>query len=191
MDSRAWAGERFDALVIRDLPAGARLSVGAYDPAIAGWALRPQDLSALAILPPPALRTDFTLTLMGIALRPGDANAARILARLPVTLAEPAWRGAGADACDGPRSWSHPRIPTLARVSGSPDSFHQRPTDRANSRLNHIRIGDFPPSGRRSQAAPRHRRMSGLRHRSAPAAMVAIGRQPMDRASQFVILRPS
>ncbi|MGH6920217.1 MAG: hypothetical protein ACREJ0_21230, partial [Geminicoccaceae bacterium] len=86
VDTRAWAGERFDALVIRDLPAGARLSVGAYDPAIAGWVLRPQDLSALAILPPPALRGDFTLTLMVITLRPGDANAARILARLPVTV---------------------------------------------------------------------------------------------------------
>jgi hypothetical protein len=86
LDPQALAGEAFDALVIRDLPAGARLSAGAYDPAIDGWVLRPQDLSALAILPPPALRADFTVTLLGIALRAGDANAARVLARLPVRI---------------------------------------------------------------------------------------------------------
>ena len=83
----ALAGGAFDALVIRDLPAGARLSAGAYDPAIDGWVLRPQDLGELAILPPPELRADFTVTLLGIALRPGEANAARVLARLPVRLA--------------------------------------------------------------------------------------------------------
>jgi hypothetical protein len=86
IDPRAWAGERFDALVIRDLPAGARLSTGAYDAAIDGWVLMPQDLSALAVLPPPGLRADFTVTLMGIALRPDDADAARVLARLPIKL---------------------------------------------------------------------------------------------------------
>jgi hypothetical protein len=83
----ALAGEAFDVLVIRDLPAGARLSAGAYDPAIDGWVLRPQDLGALTILPPPELRADFTVTLLGIALREGEANAARVLARLPVRLA--------------------------------------------------------------------------------------------------------
>jgi hypothetical protein len=83
----ALAGEAFDALVIRDLPAGARLSAGAYDPAIDGWVLRPQDLGALKILPSPGLRGNFTVTLLGIALRQGDANATRLLARLPVRLA--------------------------------------------------------------------------------------------------------
>ena len=83
----ALAGGAFDALVIRDLPVGARLSAGAHDPAIDGWVLRPQDLSGLAILPPPELRTDFTVTLLGIALREGEPNAARVLARLPVRLA--------------------------------------------------------------------------------------------------------
>ncbi len=86
IDPRAWAGERFDALVIRDLPAGARLSAGAYDTAIDGWVLMPQDLTALAVVPPPGLRADFTVTLMGIALRPDDAEAARVLARLPIKL---------------------------------------------------------------------------------------------------------
>jgi hypothetical protein len=83
----ALAGGAVDALVIRDLPAGARLSAGAYDPAIDGWVLRPQDLSGLAILPPPEMRADFTVTLLGIALHEGDSNAARVLARLPVRLA--------------------------------------------------------------------------------------------------------
>jgi hypothetical protein len=46
-----------------------------------------QDLATLAILPPPDLRADFTVTLIGIALRPGDANAVRVLASLPVTIA--------------------------------------------------------------------------------------------------------
>lgn len=83
----ALAGGAVDALVIRDLPPGARLSAGAYDPAIDGWVLRPQDLSGLAILPPPEMRADFTVTLLGIALHEGDSNAARVLARLPVRLA--------------------------------------------------------------------------------------------------------
>ena len=83
----ALAGEAFDALVIRDLPAGALLSAGAYDPAIDGWVLRSQDLGGLAVLSPPELRADFTVTLLGIALRPGEANTARILARLPVRVA--------------------------------------------------------------------------------------------------------
>ena len=83
----ALAGGAVDALVIRDLPAGARLSAGAYDPAIDGWVLRPQDLSGLAILPPPEMPADFTVTLLGIALHEGDSNAARVLARLPVRLA--------------------------------------------------------------------------------------------------------
>jgi hypothetical protein len=87
LDPQVLAGESFDALVVRDLPAGVGLSAGAYDPAIAGWVLRPRDLQALAILPPPELRADFTLTLLGIALRPGVANAARVLARLPIRLA--------------------------------------------------------------------------------------------------------
>jgi large repetitive protein len=81
-----WHGQAFDALVIRDLPAGARLSAGAYDPTIDGWVLRPQELDALAIIPPADQRTDFTLTLFGVALRAGHANAARVLTRLPVSL---------------------------------------------------------------------------------------------------------
>jgi hypothetical protein len=86
IDPRAWADEAFDALVVRDLPAGARLSAGSYDPSIDGWVLMPQDLPTLAIVPGD-VSAPFTLTLMGVALRPGNANAARVLARLPVTPA--------------------------------------------------------------------------------------------------------
>jgi hypothetical protein len=87
VDPALWHGEQFDALVVRDVPAGARLSAGAHDVAIDGWVLRPQDLRRLAIIPPADQRTDFTLTLLGVVLRSGDANAARVLTRLPVRLA--------------------------------------------------------------------------------------------------------
>jgi hypothetical protein len=87
VDPHVAAHEQLDALVIRDLPAAARLSAGAYDAAINGWVLMPHDMSGLAILPPADLREDFTVTLLGVALRPCEANAVRVLARLPVTLA--------------------------------------------------------------------------------------------------------
>jgi hypothetical protein len=83
---QALEAEGFHALVVRDLPASARLSAGAYDPALDGWVMRPRDLSSLTISAPSELRGDFTVTLMGIALRPGDANAVRILAWLPVRI---------------------------------------------------------------------------------------------------------
>jgi large repetitive protein len=87
VDPHVAAHEPLDALVIRDLPAAARLSAGAYDAAINGWVLMPHDVSGLAILPPADLREDFTVTLLGVALRPCETNAVRVLARLPVTLA--------------------------------------------------------------------------------------------------------
>jgi hypothetical protein len=87
LSPQALAGEGFHALVVRDVPAGARLSASAYEPALDGWVMRPQDLGTLTISAPPELRADFTVTLMGIALRPGDPNAVRILAWLPVRIA--------------------------------------------------------------------------------------------------------
>jgi hypothetical protein len=83
---QALEAEGFHALVVRDVPASARLSAGAYDPALDGWVMRPRDLGSLTISAPPELRGDFTVTLMGLALRPGDANAVRILAWLPVRI---------------------------------------------------------------------------------------------------------
>jgi hypothetical protein len=87
LNPQALEAEGFHALVVRDVPARARLSAGAYDPALDGWLMRLRDLSSLMISAPAELRGDFTLTLMGIALRPGDANAVRILAWLPVRFA--------------------------------------------------------------------------------------------------------
>ena len=87
LNPQALEAEGFHALVVRDVPARARLSAGAYDPALDGWVMRLRDLGSLMISAPLELRGDFTLTLMGIALRPGDANAVRILAWLPVRFA--------------------------------------------------------------------------------------------------------
>jgi hypothetical protein len=97
---QALEAEGFHALVVRDVPAAARLSAGAYDPALDGWVMRPRDLSSLTISAPPELHGDFTVTLMGIALRPGDANAVRILAWLPVRI-DWADRGPGAVCATG------------------------------------------------------------------------------------------
>jgi hypothetical protein len=87
LNPQALEADGFHALVVRDVPPRARLSAGAYDPALDGWVMRLRDLNSLMISAPVELRGDFTLTLMGIALRPGDANAVRILAWLPVRFA--------------------------------------------------------------------------------------------------------
>jgi hypothetical protein len=87
VDPKVLAGQAFDALVIRDLPADVPLSAGVYDATINAWVLRPRDLDGLSILPPQDLHTDFTATLLGIALDAKDAKAVRILAQLPVKLA--------------------------------------------------------------------------------------------------------
>jgi hypothetical protein len=87
VNPQALEAEGFHRLVVRDVPAGARLSAGAYDPALDGWVMRLRDLGSLMISAPLELRGDFTLTLLGIALRPGDADAVRILAWLPVRFA--------------------------------------------------------------------------------------------------------
>jgi hypothetical protein len=87
LNPQALEAEGFHMLVVRDVPAGARLSAGAYDPALDGWVMRLRDLGSLMISAPLELHGDFTLTLLGIALRPGDADAVRILAWLPVRFA--------------------------------------------------------------------------------------------------------
>jgi hypothetical protein len=87
LNPQALEAEGFHTLVVRDVPAGARLSAGAYDPALDGWVMRLRDLGSLMISAPVELHGDFTLTLLGIALRPGDADAVRILAWLPVRFA--------------------------------------------------------------------------------------------------------
>jgi hypothetical protein len=74
-----------DALVVRDLPAGATLSVGAYDPAIDGWVLLPRQLGELTVTPGVGQIADFTLTLLGISLAGGRARS-HFLDRVPVTV---------------------------------------------------------------------------------------------------------
>ena len=79
--------EGIDAVVVRDVPRGASLSTGTYDPAIAGWVLRPAQLAGLALVPPTSGQpTECTLTILGIALRPGAPTPPRVLGRLPLTL---------------------------------------------------------------------------------------------------------
>jgi hypothetical protein len=78
------AGPGLNAVLIRDLPQGASLSAGTYDPAIDGWVLLPRQLDGLT-LTPGADRAGGTLTLMGISLGAGgSAPQTKILARLPI-----------------------------------------------------------------------------------------------------------
>jgi hypothetical protein len=76
-------GPGLNALVIRDLPEGARLSAGTYDPAIGGWVLLPRQLDGLT-LTPPAGQAGFTLTMLGISLGAGGSGQAKVLTRLPI-----------------------------------------------------------------------------------------------------------
>jgi hypothetical protein len=72
-----------NALMIRGVPPGARLSAGTYDPATDGWVLRPDQLTGLTVVAP-AGQGDFTLTVLGISLAAGGRAEARVLTRLPV-----------------------------------------------------------------------------------------------------------
>ena len=80
-------GGPFDAIIVRDLPAGVTLSAGTYDAAIAGWVLLPYQLSDLSVLVDGGRGADFTLSLLGVCLRPGSAGRPRVLARVPVSVA--------------------------------------------------------------------------------------------------------
>ena len=71
------------ALMIRNVPPGARLSAGTYDPATDGWVLRPDQLDGLTVTTPLG-QGDFTLTVLGISLAAGARAEARLLTRLPV-----------------------------------------------------------------------------------------------------------
>ena len=78
------AGPGLNAVLIRDLPPGASLSAGTYDPTIDGWVLLPRQLDGLT-LTPGAERASGILTLMGISLGAGGRTPqTRILARLPI-----------------------------------------------------------------------------------------------------------
>ena len=77
------AGPALDALMIRGVPPGARLSAGTYDVATGGWVLRPDQLGGLAITAP-AGEVDVTLTVLGISLASGGRAGARVLTRLTI-----------------------------------------------------------------------------------------------------------
>ena len=80
------AARGLQALMIRDLPPGARLSAGTYDSSINAWVVLPRQLDGLTVTPPHA-QARFTLTVMGIALG-GDGRAeARLVTQLPITPA--------------------------------------------------------------------------------------------------------
>jgi hypothetical protein len=80
-------GGAFDAVIVRDVPAGAALSAGTYDPAIAAWVLLPHQLRGLSVLRDAGAGEDFTLSLLGVSLRPGGGARPRVLARVPVSAA--------------------------------------------------------------------------------------------------------
>ena len=78
--------DSLDAIVVRDLPSGARLSAGTYDPGIDGWVLRPGELAGLALIPAGREPATPTLTVMGISLRAGQASSSNSVARVEVAL---------------------------------------------------------------------------------------------------------
>jgi hypothetical protein len=87
IDPRVLSGDGapVDALIVRDLPAGATLSAGAYDPAIDGCVLLPRQAGALTVTPRIGQTDDFTLTLLGVRLSDAPARP-RLLARIPIAL---------------------------------------------------------------------------------------------------------
>jgi hypothetical protein len=74
-----------DAIIVRDLPADATLSAGAYDPAIDGWVLLPRQLGGLTVTPEAWRSEDFTITLLGVRLSDGGARP-RLLVRVPIAI---------------------------------------------------------------------------------------------------------
>jgi large repetitive protein len=79
-------GGPFDAIIVLDVPAGATLRPGTYDPVIDAWVLRPRQLTELSVLPASGQNQDFTLSLFGVRLQGGSREAPRILAQVPVSL---------------------------------------------------------------------------------------------------------
>ena len=74
------------ALMIRDLPPGARLSAGTYDPSIDAWVVLPRQVDGLGVIPA-AAGGGFELTVLGL-VRGADGRAeTRLLTRLPITPA--------------------------------------------------------------------------------------------------------
>jgi hypothetical protein len=77
-------GDRVDAIMVRDLPAGTGLSVGTYDPSIDAWVLLPSQLGTLVVTPASGQAEDFPLRLTGISLEP--TGPTRVLAQIPIAV---------------------------------------------------------------------------------------------------------
>jgi hypothetical protein len=80
------AGGPFDAVLVLDVPAGAALSAGTYDPEIDAWVLLPRQLAEASIIPGTTHAREVTLSLLGVCLRPGAAAGPRVLAKVPLTI---------------------------------------------------------------------------------------------------------
>jgi hypothetical protein len=79
-------GGLFDALIVRDLPAGVSLSAGTFDPAMGVWVLLPHQLAGLSVVRLGGWIEDFSLSVMGVSLRDGAGARPRLLARVPVKI---------------------------------------------------------------------------------------------------------
>jgi hypothetical protein len=79
-------GAPFDAIIVLDVPAGATLSAGTYDPELDAWVVLPRQLAELCVLPAGGHDQDFTLSLLGVCLQPGSREGPRLLAQVPVTV---------------------------------------------------------------------------------------------------------
>lgn len=76
----------FDAIIVLDVPVGATLSAGTYDPAIDAWVLLPRQLSELSVTPASGDSEDFLLSLLGVGLQPGARARPRVLGQVEVIV---------------------------------------------------------------------------------------------------------
>ena len=79
-------GGSFDAYIVRDVPAGVTLSAGTYDPAMAVWVVLPHQLSGLSVVTSGGSTEEFSLSVLGLSLRPGAGARPRLLAQVPVSI---------------------------------------------------------------------------------------------------------
>jgi hypothetical protein len=81
------AGHGLQALMIRGLPHGARLSAGTFDPSIDAWVVLPRQLDGLCVIPAAAEAGGFSVTVMGLTRAAGGRAETRLVARLPIAPA--------------------------------------------------------------------------------------------------------
>jgi hypothetical protein len=79
-------GAPFDAIIVLDVPVGATLSAGTYDPELDAWVVLPRQLAELCVLPASGHAQNFTLSVLGVCLQPGSREGPHLLAQVPVTV---------------------------------------------------------------------------------------------------------